>query len=160
MTTSSQGMRSQLQGQPGTFKALCCSLMDRLSISLSCFEKLERSHTKWLAEATQLSTAIREEKAMKERFRQVNREQAKILSKMESRIDELERQLKKAKDLNEVIIKEKQMLMIRLKEKQADKKDESKPGLIKKVNQVTIVCNSKDRAGRQPKRVSVGTQTK
>ena len=38
---------------------------------------------------------VRDEKAMKERFRQVNREQAKILVKMEERIDEMDRNLKK-----------------------------------------------------------------
>jgi hypothetical protein len=69
--------------------------MERLQVSLSCFETLERFNTKWLAEATQLGMIVRDEKAMKERFRQVNREQAKILVKMEQRVDQLERQLKK-----------------------------------------------------------------
>ena len=91
--------------------------MERLQMSLACFEKLERFNTKWLAEATQLGMIVRDEKAMKERFRQVNREQAKILVKMEERIDQLDRQLKKQKDVNEVISKENQILELKLKDR-------------------------------------------
>lgn len=65
---------------PSTFKQLCCSLMERLTIALTCFDKLEKSNARWLTEATTLNALLRDEKQMKERFRQVNREQARILT--------------------------------------------------------------------------------
>jgi len=124
--------------------------MERLQVSLSCFETLERFNTKWLAEATQLGMIVRDEKAMKERFRQVNREQAKILVKMEQRVDQLERQLKKQQDINEVMIKENQIIELKLKERlSAAPKEKSK------VNRGVQVNRSK-RKGL----VSIGTQTK
>ena len=87
---------------------------------------------------------------MKERFRQVNREQAKILVKMEQRVDQLERQLKKQQDINEVMIKENQIIELKLKERlSAAPKEKSK------VNRGVQVNRSK-RKGL----VSMGTQTK
>lgn len=81
--------------------------MGSLTTVLTTFERLERSNATHLGECCQLKKMLKEEQAMKDRFRHVNQQQAKILAKMEKKMDHCETESKKGKEIVEYLNKEK-----------------------------------------------------